>query len=304
MFDTFLVQPIFNVLTFVYAIIPGHDFGIALIIFTILARLALWPLVRKQLHHTKALRELQPELKKIKEQTKGDRQKEAMLTMALYKERQVSPFSSMGLLIIQLPLLFALFAGINKIVHDPQTVVDFSYSWIQNLGWMKELAADIGKFDNSFFGVVDLTRKAVDNGIYWPAMLIVLGSTVTQYYTSKQLMVTDKNSRTLRQILKDTSKTGQQADQAEVSAAVSKSMRFIIPGMIFVISISISAAISLYWFVGGLVAFFQQRAVLGQDQVEIEASVNKVSVKAEVVEKPKTKKSGKKGGKSNKKRRR
>ncbi|NDC22034.1 hypothetical protein EBZ57_01530, partial [bacterium] len=70
MFNDFVVQPLFNLLVTIYAIIPGHNFGLSIIIFTVLIRLALWPLVKKQLHQTKAMRKLQPEIKKIKQATK------------------------------------------------------------------------------------------------------------------------------------------------------------------------------------------------------------------------------------------
>ena len=66
MFTTFIVQPIFNLLVFIYALIPGHNFGLAIILFTVVVRLLMWPLVKKQLHQAKAMRKLQPELKKIK----------------------------------------------------------------------------------------------------------------------------------------------------------------------------------------------------------------------------------------------
>ncbi|MEK7472048.1 MAG: membrane protein insertase YidC, partial [Patescibacteria group bacterium] len=143
MFDTILVRPIFNVLTFIYAVIPGHDFGLALIIFTIVMRFVVWPIARKQLHHTKAMRALQPEIKKIKQETKGDKQREGVLTMALYKERSINPFAPIGLMFLQLPILFALFAGINKIVKDPSTIISFSYGWVRDLSWMKEVAGYI-----------------------------------------------------------------------------------------------------------------------------------------------------------------
>ncbi len=90
MFTTIFVQPIFNLLVLIYALIPGHNFGLAIILFTILVRLLMWPLVKKQLHHARAIRRLQPELKKIKKAAKGDRQKESQLTMELYKERQIN----------------------------------------------------------------------------------------------------------------------------------------------------------------------------------------------------------------------
>ena len=64
LFDTLIVQPIFNLLVAIYGVIPGGDFGISLIIFTIIVRFLMWPLVKKQLHQTKVMRQIQPELKR------------------------------------------------------------------------------------------------------------------------------------------------------------------------------------------------------------------------------------------------
>jgi membrane protein insertase Oxa1/YidC/SpoIIIJ len=134
---------------------------------------------------------------------------------------------------------------------------------------MKQVAANTSLFDNSLFGVVDLTRKAIGENFYWPAFIIVIASSAIQYFTSKQLAITSKDAKSLRQLLKEAGSTGQQADQAEVSAAVGGMMRFIIPGMIFFISISLSAAISLYWLVGGVVTYLQQKRTLREDEVPI-----------------------------------
>ena len=76
MFTDFVVQPIFNLLVLIYALIPGHNFGLAIVIFTVVIRLLMWPLVKKQLRQTKITRQLQPELKRIKKEAKGDRQRE------------------------------------------------------------------------------------------------------------------------------------------------------------------------------------------------------------------------------------
>ena len=70
-FELIVVQPIFNLLVGLYSIIPGGDFGVSLILFTILIRFALWPLVVRQLHQTKAMRKLQPELARIKKPLKA-----------------------------------------------------------------------------------------------------------------------------------------------------------------------------------------------------------------------------------------
>ena len=99
MFNTLIVQPIFNLLVLIYALLPGHNFGMAIILFTILVRLLMWPLVKKQLHQAKAMRELQPELKRIKKAAAGDKQKESMLMMELYKEREINPFGMLFLII-------------------------------------------------------------------------------------------------------------------------------------------------------------------------------------------------------------
>jgi len=297
MFEFFIVKPIFNLLVFVYGILPGHNFGFALIIFTIIVRLLLWPLVKKQLHHAKAMRALQPEIKRIKKATKGNRQQESIMLMALYKEKEVSPFGSLGVLVVQLIILIGLYSGLQRLVNDPQAIVTYSYDFLNNLPWLKEVAADISKFDETLFGFVDLTRSAIgENGIYWPAMVLVTGSALTQYYSSKQLMPTDENSRSLRQILREAGE-GKQADQSEVSAATGQTMRYFIPVMIFVFTVGLASALALYWFVSGLVAYLQQRKVLNQDTQEMlavaDSSDKKDVIEGEVVE-PKKKPANKK----------
>ncbi len=275
MFTTLFAQPIFNVLVAIYALIPGHNFGLAIIIFTILIRLLLWPLVRRQLHQTKLMRALQPELKKVKQKAKGDRTKESQMVMELYKERGVSPFGSIGMLIVQLPILIALYSGLNRVVHDPHQLTQFAYPGLQHLPWMQHLAHNIGAFDSSLFGLVDLTRSALSNsGTYWPALLIVLASAIVQFFQGKQLMPVDKDARKLRDILRSAGE-GKQADQAEVNAAIMRSTRYLLPAMVFLFTVHLASALSLYWLVGGIVAFIQQSRVLREDEVELEALADK-----------------------------
>lgn len=315
MFTTLIVRPIFNLLVLIYTLLPGHNFGLSIIIFTILVRLLMWPLIKKQLHNAKAMRQLQPELKRIKKEAAGDRQKESAMVMELYKERGVNPFSSIGIVFLQLPILIGLYSGIRRIITDPHNIVAFSYPFIQHMGWLQQLAGNIGKFDYTLFGVVDLTRSALEKsgGIYWPAMILVLGSAVSQYYQSKQLMPNDKNARKLKDILKEAG-SGEKADQSEVNAAVSRSTRYFIPVMIFFLTVNIASALSLYWLVSGIVAIIQQNKILGTDEEELEASINpkkgskkstvtRTVIEGEVIPKPKT--SNKKpNSKKGKKRRR
>ncbi len=305
MFTTLIVQPIFNLLVLIYALIPGHNFGLSIILFTILVRVLMWPLVKKQLHQARAMRELQPELKRVKAAANGDRTKESAMMMELYKERGINPFASIGSMIVQIPIFLGLYQGLSKIVANPQAIVDFAYSWVGSLSWIKTLASDIGRFDSTLFNIVDLTKPAVGKtgGIYWPAMLIVVASVVIQYYQAKQLMPQDKERRSLRKILKEAGE-GKQADQAEIQASMGRFTLFLLPGFIFIVTINIASALSLYWLVSGAVAYMQQARVLSQDAVELTTATSSNSNKtitAEVLP-PKSKKTTKK--QKSKKRRR
>jgi YidC/Oxa1 family membrane protein insertase len=300
MFDTFIVQPLFNLLTLIYALLPGHNFGLAIILFTIVIRLLMWPLVKKQLHQVKLMRKVQPELKQIKKSAAGDKRKETMLMMELYKERGISPFGQIGVLLLQIPIMLGLYLGLQKVLKDPNELISFAYPAIQDLSWLKELAGNIHLFDETLFGFIDLGRSALGpNGIYWPALAIVTGSAVMQYFQSKQLSPNDKDARGLRAILRD-AKAGKQADQSEMNAALGRNMRFLLPALIFIFTIQLAAALSLYWFISGLVAFIQQAIVLREDTTEMEelsntaAAREKKAVEAEVVDKAKTDKANKK----------
>jgi YidC/Oxa1 family membrane protein insertase len=276
MFTTIIVQPIFNLLVLIYALIPGHNFGLSLIIFTVVIRLLLWPLVKKQLHQAKAMRKLQPEIKKVKQASKGNRQKESQMLMELYKERGINPLGTLPTLIVQLVILIGLYSGLRRVINDPHNLVTFAYPSLQHLSWMQQLAHNIHLFDNTLFGVVNLGRSALGHGagVYWPAMLIVLGSAIAQYFQSKQLLPNDKEQRGLRAILKDAG-GGKQADQSEVNAAVGRSTRYLLPVMIFFFTVSLPSALSLYWLAGGVVAFIQQSIVLRGDETEMEAIADK-----------------------------
>src|SRR4051812_24728872 len=135
MFTHLIVQPIFNLLVLVYALIPGHNFGLSLIVFTIIIRLLMWPLVKRQLRQTKLMRTLQPELKRIKQETKGGRQKESLMMMELYKERGVNPLSTIPILIVQLVILIGLYSGLRRVISNPENMVSFAYPALQHLGW-------------------------------------------------------------------------------------------------------------------------------------------------------------------------
>jgi len=277
MFTTVIVQPIFNLLVLIYNLIPGHNFGLAIIIFTILVRLLMWPLIKKQLHHAKAIRNLAPELKKIKAAAGGDKQRESKMTMELYKEKQINPFASLGIVLVQAPILIGLYIGLQKIIKDPHALISFSYP-ILHFGWLDQLAANIHQFDNSLFGLVDLSRSALGpKGTYWPALILVILSAAVQFIQSKQLMPAGKDARSLKKILSEAGQ-GKQADQSEVNAAVGRGTLFLIPLFVLLVGLRFAAALPLYWLVSSAVALIQQSKILREDVVEAEAVATNAAV--------------------------
>lgn len=293
MFTTLIVQPIFNLLVLIYALIPGHNFGLAIILFTIIIRLLLYPMLKKQMHQVKLMRKVQPELKKIKKAAAGDKRKEQMMMLELYKERGINPFGQIGLTLLQLPILLGLYIGLQRVLKDHDAIVTFAYPFLQDLSWLKELASNIHLFDETLFGLVDLTKPGLSaSGIYLPGLLLVIGSAVIQYFQSRQLTPTTKDAKGLRQILRE-AKEGKQADSADVNAAMGRSMTILLPFLVFTFTIHLASALSLYWLVSGLVAYIQQSYLLREDTAEMEAIADKAearekkAIEAEIVDKPK-----------------
>lgn len=269
-FQLLIIQPIFNLLSFIYAIIPGGDFGVAIIIFTIIVRFAMYPLVKRQLHQTRMMRKLQPELKKIKKAANGNKQLEAMEMMELYKRYGVSPFRSIGILLIQLPIFIGLFYSIRIFTTQRDQIEMYTYNFMQGLEPIKQLIENPSEFNETLFGVVDLTKQAVSSsGVDIVLLLLVLLSAVTQYYMSKQTMPTNDTPKKFRDIMKEAAE-GKEADQAEMNALVMQNMTKIMPILLFFIMINLPGALALYYTVSNLVAVAQQAYLLRQDEEELE----------------------------------
>ena len=276
-FDTFITQPIFNFLLVIYSVIG--DFGVAIIILTILIRLALWPLVKKQLHQTKLMRSIQPELKKIKTRAKGNRMLESTLMMELYREKGIKPFSSLLVLLIQLPIFIALFSVIRVLSMQRDQIEHFVYGFLHGLPRIGEIIADPNAFNGHLFGVIDLVRQAVsDVGIYWPAMILAILAAVFQYIQSKQTLPSAPEKRKLRDIFRDAA-AGKKADQTEMNGAMMGGMVKIFPILTFVIAINFSGALVLYYAVTSIVAVIQQHFVLKKDLGELENLAAKKTTK-------------------------
>lgn len=270
-FDLLITQPIFNLLAIIYGLLPGSDFGVSLILFTVLVRFAMWPLIKKQLRQTKVQREIQPELKKIKQKANGNKQLEGQLMLELYREKGVNPMSSIGVLFLQLPIFIALYNVIRIITQQRDQIAHWTYGFVQNLGPIHDIISDSNHyFNESLLGIVNLSKTAVSNGqIYWPLMILAILAAALQYYQSKQISPQPTEHKRLRDVMSATA-AGQQVDQSEVSAIMSQRMLLLFPIMTFFIMIYLPGAIALYTVVGSIVAIIQQHVILNKDVEEME----------------------------------
>lgn len=281
MFDELIVKPIFNALMLLYSIIPGGDFGVAIILFTIFIRILIYPLVRKQLHQTKLMRKMQPEIAKIKKEAKGNKQLEATMQMELYKRHGISPFQSIFILLIQLPIFIGLYYVIQIIVLHRNEVAKFAYAPLEQLEPIKKIIENPENFNHTMLGFIDLTKTAFSNGTVNIVLLVLaLISAVTQYIMSKQTMPTTGTPKRFRDIMKEAAE-GKQSDPADMSAAMMRNMVKIMPIMMFFIMVNLPGALALYYTVSNLVATAQQHYLLNKDTEEMEEIAEEVIEKEE-----------------------
>lgn len=274
-FDILIVQPIFNLLIGIYSLIPGGDFGVSLIVFTILVRFALYPLVKKQLHQTQAMKKLQPQLAKIKKETKGNKQLESMRMLELYKEHGVNPFRSIGILLIQLPIFIALYIVIQVFTSHRDEIAKWTYDFMEGMTPIKQLIDNPESFNNMFLGFIDLTKSAfADGGVNVALILLALIAAGTQFILSKQTMPHSESKKRLRDVMGEAAQ-GKQTDQSEMNAIVMRKMIKILPIFMFFIMVGVPGALALYYTVSNLVAVAQQSYLLRKDEEEMDELADK-----------------------------
>lgn len=271
-FELLIVQPIFNLLLGLYSLVG--DFGVAVIIFTIIVRFALWPLVVRQLHQVKAMRKLQPELVKIKKQAKGNRQLEGMQMLELYKKHGVKPFRSILMLLIQLPIFIALFQVIQIFTSHRDQINQFTYGFMQQFQPVAELVANPETFHKFFLGFVDLTSRAITpEGMNIFLVILAVVAAYTQYIISKQTNPQTTTKR-LRDVLAEAGE-GKEPDQAELNAVMMSKMIKILPIFMFIVMMGLPGAIGLYYVTSNIFAAIQQHFLLKKDTEELEMIADK-----------------------------
>ncbi len=224
-FNTVLYQPLFNALVLLYKYIPGQDFGVAIIALTILIRFVMYPLGAKAIRSQKAMTEIQPKLKEIQEKYKGDKTKQAQATMELYKEAKINPFSGCLPMLVQLPILLALFRVFWRGFSQEQ--MSYLYSFV----------SVSGQIDPNFLGMIDLSQP-------FPVLAVLAG--VGQFIQTK-MMMPKKNS--------------EKKKQSDFSSMFQKQMVYFFPAITVMIVWRLPSAIALYWIVSSLFSIVQQHYV-------------------------------------------
>ncbi|MBI2798423.1 YidC/Oxa1 family membrane protein insertase [Candidatus Saccharibacteria bacterium] len=241
--NAILIQPLLNLLIFIYAVLPGHDFGIAVIIMTVLIRLALWPLASKQLHSQKKLQALQPEIAALRKKAGGDKQKENQMLMELYKEKEINPFSACLPVLLQFPFLIALYFVFNQATNDIAKTISNLYGPVQNMPWIKDIAASPNLFKPSLLGIVSMAA---------PSIALAIFAGVTQFIQVK--MISPKAADT----------------KGDPQAQATAMMNYLFPAITVFIAWRLPAALPLYWSVTNIVTIIQQKMIMSQEVEKME----------------------------------
>lgn len=225
-FHEVFFNPIYNGLIFMLERVPFIDVGIAVILVTVIVKLILFPFSLKMVKTQLAVKQLEPEITKIKEVHKTDKQEQARQTMALYKEKGVNPFSGFLLILIQIPVIFALY-------------------WVFARGGLPEINTEIlysfvslpEKINMNFLGIIDVSAKSI---------MLALFAGATQFFQIKYSLPPMKE------------RTGKPSFKEDLARSFHIQMVYVMPIIVFSVAYAISAAVAIYWTTSNLFAIGQE----------------------------------------------
>jgi YidC/Oxa1 family membrane protein insertase len=243
--NDFFIKPLLNLLLFLYNNVPGHDLGIAIIIITIIIRVLVMPLSLKSARAQRKMKRLAPELALLKEQHKEDQQAFAKAQMEFYKHNGVSPLSSCLPVLIQLPILLALYQIFREVLTkiNPDQV----YSFI----------ALPEKISPMFLGFLDLAKPE-------KFVLPVLAA-ATQYVLAIMTTPIDKS------------------ENPSTEQKMNRQMVYLMPLMTLFFAVSLPSGLTLYWVVGTIFSVGQQLMVNREKSKEVIVRVKKRGSEEEIV---------------------
>ena len=228
---------------FLYEYIPGKDFGIAIIVLTVLIRLILYPSFVKAIKSQKILSELQPRIKEIQKKYKEDREKQGREIMELFKKEKINPLSGFLPILIQLPIIIALY----RVFYTELGVEQLSAN-------LYAFMPSIEAVQTSFLGIIDLSKSCVltidgAQEFLWANIVLVILVGIVQFIQMKMVMP----------------KIAKQKDSddkmAKMSNMMQKQMLYVFPIFAVVILFRIPSAIGLYWLVSALFSILQQHLI-------------------------------------------
>lgn len=220
--NTILYQPLVNALALIISIVPNGDVGLAVIILTILVKLILLPLSGASIKSQAKMSLLAPELEKIKK-SGSSKEEQARLTFELYKKHKTNPFSGCLLVLIQIPIIFALYYVFLKGLSFDNNIL---YAFV----------ASPERLNMNFLGFLDLSQKS---------LILAILAGLTQYlqahFMPKPAQISEKGSF-----------------QESFAQNMQMQMKYVFPFLVTFIAYSISGAIALYWVVSNIFAVVQQ----------------------------------------------
>lgn len=228
-FHALIYNPLYNGLVFLVDVLPSHDVGIAVVALTIIVRVVLYPLSRRAIKAQKEMKLIAPQVEALKEKYKNDRERQGREIFALYKTHDIHPFASFGLILVQLPILLALyFIFARGGLPDVQTGILYPFVHVP------------GVVNMEFLGFMDMAGK--HNVVL--ALLVAL----SQFAYTRLSM------------------GPRQAPDANIEASLSRDMarsfdlqaRYVFPALFGVISYSVANAAPLYWLTGNLFMIAQE----------------------------------------------
>jgi YidC/Oxa1 family membrane protein insertase len=223
-------RPIYNALIFLTAVIPKHDLGLAIILLTLIIRTILLIPSQKAMKAQKRMQNIQPQIEKIKEKYKGDQQKIAMETMAIWKEAKVNPMGSCLPILMQFPFLVALFYVVKEGLNPDNAYM--LYTQYTNF--------TLQDININFLGILDLTKA----NVY--VLPLIIGA--LQFIQMKLSMATADKKR---------KREGKEEKKNEIAMATS-TMTYIMPVMIALFTASLPAGVGIYWGASTAYGIIQQ----------------------------------------------
>jgi len=227
-FNTFFTEPLYNGLVFLISSIPAIDVGVAIIIFTILVRLLLFPLSKKAIETQIAMKRIEPELAELKKRFKGNLQAQGQATFELYRRHKIKPFSSFLLILVQLPIIFALY---KIFVASGLPAVDFKALY--------SFTPAPSEVNIIFLGLIDITKRSLP---------LALLAGISQFAQAKFALPPPKPR----------SKSDKPSFSEDFAHGMHIQMSYVFPIITFAITYSISGAVALYWTTSNIFSVFQE----------------------------------------------